>query len=165
MEPKQKQFASDVVDVAKALCGLEDVQDWVGLKDWVTMFTESPVSDRLGIKLGGIATIRKKWGDIAAAKDMVAFVVGMALVVSAKGVARDINVRARGQKGSRIRDAFDAVGHDKISIEDLAEKFGVNPKVLTQVSRFDPFEDRGKAKLKTIDGVRYIYRQRKDDGQ
>ncbi len=67
-----------------------------------------------------------------------------------------------GRKGSKIRNAYDAITSDPQSFDDLLEKFDVSINTMRQHKRFDPFPERGKIHTKTIAGTTMVWRESND---
>ena len=64
-----------------------------------------------------------------------------------------------GRKGSKIRDAYNAITTEPQSFEDLLKTFDVSINTMRQHGRFDPFPERGKIHTKTIAGSTLIWRE------
>lgn len=62
------------------------------------------------------------------------------------------------QRGTKIRDAYDAISYEPQDMAGLLKKFGVSPNVMRHHKRFDPFQERGHVKSKEVAGVRLIWR-------
>ena len=66
--------------------------------------------------------------------------------------------KKRGRKGTKINEAFAAIGADPIPAEAFAEERNVSLNVLRQAKRFDR-TGLGKVRVKKIDGQLMVYRE------
>lgn len=66
--------------------------------------------------------------------------------------------KKRGRKGTKIHEAFKAIGTDPIPAEQFAEECSVSLNVLRQAKRFDR-TGLGKVHVKRIDGTLMVYRE------
>ena len=66
--------------------------------------------------------------------------------------------KKRGRKGTKINEAFQAIGSDPIDAEEFATARDVSLNVLRQAKRFDR-TGLGKVRVKKIDGTLMVYRE------
>ena len=66
--------------------------------------------------------------------------------------------KKRGRKGTKINEAFAAIGTDPIPAEPFASERNVSLNVLRQAKRFDR-TGLGKVRVKKIDGTLMVYRE------
>ena len=66
--------------------------------------------------------------------------------------------KKRGRKGTKINEAFAAIGSDPIDAEEFATTRDVSLNVLRQAKRFDR-TGLGKVRVKKIDGTLMVYRE------
>jgi len=70
----------------------------------------------------------------------------------------EVAPKKRGRKGSKINEAFAAIGADPIPAEDFAETRNVSLNVLRQAKRFDR-TGLGRVRVKKIDGTLMVFRE------
>lgn len=63
------------------------------------------------------------------------------------------------QRGTKIRDAYDAITYEPQDFDALIEKYGVSPNVMKHHKRFDPFQDRGRVRSRNVAGKRLVWRE------
>ncbi len=66
--------------------------------------------------------------------------------------------KKRGRKGSKINEAFAAIGTDPIDAEEFAAERSVSLNVLRQAKRFDK-TGLAKVRVKKIDGTLMVFRE------
>lgn len=66
--------------------------------------------------------------------------------------------KKRGRKGSKINQAFSAIGTDPIPAEEFAESQNVSLNVLRQAKRFDR-TGLGRVRVKKIEGTLMVFRE------
>lgn len=66
--------------------------------------------------------------------------------------------KKRGRKGTKINEAFAAIGSDPINAEEFATERDVSLNVLRQAKRFDR-TGLGKVRVKKIDGTLMVFRE------
>ena len=66
--------------------------------------------------------------------------------------------KKRGRKGTKINEAFAAIGVDPIDAEEFATTRNVSLNVLRQAKRFDR-TGLGRVRVKKIDGTLMVYRE------
>ncbi len=66
--------------------------------------------------------------------------------------------KKRGRKGTKINEAFTAIGTDPIPAEEFATTRNVSLNVLRQAKRFDR-TGLGRVRVKKIDGTLMVYRE------
>ncbi len=66
--------------------------------------------------------------------------------------------KKRGRKGTKINEAFAAIGTDPIDAEEFATTRDVSLNVLRQAKRFDR-TGLGRVRVKKIDGTLMVYRE------
>ena len=66
--------------------------------------------------------------------------------------------KKRGRKGTKINEAFAAIGTDPIDAEEFAAERNVSLNVLRQAKRFDK-TGLGKVRVKKIDGTLKVFRE------
>lgn len=70
----------------------------------------------------------------------------------------EVAPKKRGRKGSKINEAFAAIGTDPISAEEFADTRNVSLNVLRQAKRFDR-TGLGRVRVKKIDGTLMVFRE------
>lgn len=66
--------------------------------------------------------------------------------------------KKRGRKGSKINDAFAAIGTDPIPAQEFADKYNVSLNVLRQAKRFDT-TGLPRVRVKKIQGTLMVFRE------
>ena len=66
--------------------------------------------------------------------------------------------KKRGRKGTKINEAFTAIGTDPVPAEEFADTRNVSLNVLRQAKRFDR-TGLGRVRVKKIDGTLMVYRE------
>jgi hypothetical protein len=67
--------------------------------------------------------------------------------------------KKRGRKGTKIQDAFKAIGADPVPLEEFASRFAVSTNVLRQAKRFDRSGVEGRVRVKQVNGTLSIFRE------
>jgi hypothetical protein len=71
--------------------------------------------------------------------------------------------KKRGRKGTKIQDAFAAIGTDPVPLDEFATRFSVSTNVLRQAKRFDRTGVTGRVRVKLVNGVQSIFREVEDN--
>ena len=66
--------------------------------------------------------------------------------------------KKRGRKGTKIAEAFAAIGTEQVPAEEFAAERGVSLNVLRQAKRFDK-TGGARVRVKKIDGTLMVYRE------
>ena len=67
--------------------------------------------------------------------------------------------KKRGRKGTKIAEAFALIDITAVDANAFAANHNVSLNVLRQAKRFDPYADRGRVRVKKIDGTLSIFRE------
>lgn len=70
-----------------------------------------------------------------------------------------VEPKKRGRKGTKIAEAFDLIDTTPVAADAFAAQHNVSLNVLRQAKRFDPYADRGRVRVKKIDGTLSIFRE------
>ncbi len=66
--------------------------------------------------------------------------------------------KKRGRKGTKIAQAFDLIDTTPVDANAFAASNDVSLNVLRQAKRFDPYGERGRVRVKKIEGTLSIFR-------